>query len=130
MVPLLLVQKTTVNADWLRHRCFHMLPFISFLSYCAMGVPDNTGDLQKHICNPNSKFYAATMIMQFAVHTSHLVSGHVFLCPPTCPALGCCHCVVSCVSCLLFCGVGLAASYVSLARCMCVVFSEAWPSEV
>ena len=55
MVPVLLVQKTTINADWLRHRCFHMLPFNSFYSYGAMGVPDKNGDLQNRICSSNSK---------------------------------------------------------------------------
>ena len=48
--------KTAVNADWLRHRCFHMMHFNNCYSYLAIGVPDTNGDLQNRIYNSTSKF--------------------------------------------------------------------------
>ena len=44
--PCCLCKNTTINAEWLRLCCFHMLSFNSLYSYLAMGVPDKNGDLQ------------------------------------------------------------------------------------
>ena len=45
-----------------------------------------------------------------------------FFCPPTCPALGCCHCVVSCVSCLwlLWCWVGRFLCFIGPVCVLCL----------
>ena len=90
-------KKHTVNADWLRHRCFHMLSFNSFYSYLAMGVPEKNGTY---------KTTSAVPIPNFRLLTPHGLYW-------------CCGCMVVCnAEPMLFMWVGFFS--------MPVFFDRAW----